>query len=62
MLMNETSTSRYLCDFILNQYQKSSNTEMTEAENDLKELKMNYEQLEKEILDENHLDLPVCAT
>jgi hypothetical protein len=52
MLTNETSTSKYLCEFILNQYEKFSKTELIEAENDLQELKMNYEQFEKEILDD----------
>jgi tubulin alpha len=53
MLTNETSTSKYLCEFILNQYENSSNTELIEAKNDLQELKSNYEEFEKEILEEN---------
>jgi tubulin alpha len=61
MLTNETSTSKYLCEYILNQYEKSSNTELIEAENDLQELKSNYEQFEKEILDDNQ-DLIMSST
>jgi hypothetical protein len=45
----------------LNQYEKSSNTELIEAENDLQELKSNYEQFEKEILDDNQ-DLIMSST
>jgi hypothetical protein len=61
MLTNETSTSTYLCEFILNQYEKSSKTELIEAENNLQELKSNYEQFEKEILDDNQ-DLIMSST
>jgi len=57
MLTNEISTSKYLCDIILNQYDKSSETEIIEGQNNLQELKMNYEQFEKEIINDNQLDL-----
>lgn len=59
MLTNEISTSKYLCELALNQYDhQSSTTEINEAQNHLQELKMNYEQFEKEIIDDNQLDKP----
>jgi hypothetical protein len=62
MLTNEISTSKYLCDIILNQYDKSSETDIIEAQNNLRELKMNYEQFEKEIINDNQLDLTIPFT
>jgi hypothetical protein len=53
ILTNEVSTSKYLCEFILSQYENSSNTELIEAKNHLQELKINYQEFEKEILDDN---------
>ena len=58
MLTNETATSTYLCDFILNQHHKTSEkTEDRDAENDLQELKANYKQFENEIVNDHQLDL-----
>ncbi len=51
MLTNETATSKYVCEIVLNQYEKSSKeeTEIIETQNNLQQLKANYEQFEKEI-------------
>ena len=57
MLTNEISTSKYLCQRALNEHVKSStDIEVTEAENHLQELITDYEEWEKEIVNENQLD------
>jgi tubulin alpha len=55
MLMNETESSKYLYESILNQYDKCSNEqiEIIEAQNYLQELKANCEEFEKEIVNDN---------
>ena len=53
MLTNETTTSKYLCQQALNQYEQSSEKEKDlEGYKHIVELMMNYEQIEKEIYDD----------
>ncbi len=61
MLTNETSTSKHLCQMALNQSRKDNQqqTEIIEAKNYLEQFKNNYQQIEKEIIHDNQLDLTI---
>jgi len=61
MLTNETSTSKHLCQMALNQSTKDyqEQTEIIEDKNSLEQLINNYEQIEKEIIHDNQLDLTI---
>ncbi|CAF3717891.1 unnamed protein product [Rotaria sordida] len=61
-LINETATSKYLCEMGLNQLDQSSKaqdetTEFIEAQNYLQGLREDYQKLEQEIINDNGLNL-----